>query len=63
MTSRYERNHERGEQLRRIMEDAVRNTLARPVSLRGPYVISDAELRSALKACQSAGTDAATASR
>jgi hypothetical protein len=63
MTSRYERDPVRGEQLRRIMEDAVRNTLARPSSLRGPYVISDKELRSALGACQSAGVDAATASR
>lgn len=63
MNPRYQRNPVRGEQLRRIMEDAVRNTLARPPSLRGPYLISDEELRSALEVCQGAGAADATASR
>lgn len=63
MDLRYQRDPVRGEQLRHIMEDAARNTLARPASLRGPYLISDEELRSALDACQGAGAADATASR
>jgi hypothetical protein len=33
MSGRYERDRLRGEKLLQIMEDAVRNTLARPPSL------------------------------
>lgn len=51
MNGRYVPAPVRGEKLRQILRDAVRNTLSRPPSLRGPYVISDAELRSALAAC------------
>ncbi|WP_327209996.1 hypothetical protein [Rhizobium leguminosarum] len=63
MNGRFERDPVRGEQLRQIMEDAVQNTLARQPSLRGPYVISDDELRSALEARQRGKVGVATASR
>lgn len=35
----------RGEQLWSIMTDAAQNVLERPESQRGPYVISDSDLR------------------
>jgi hypothetical protein len=36
---------ERGEELRMIMQKAVQNVLKRPETLRGPYVIRDADLK------------------
>jgi hypothetical protein len=37
---------ERGDELRTIMQKAVQNVLQRPETLRGPYVIRDADLKS-----------------
>jgi hypothetical protein len=39
----------RGEELWAIMEAAVRNTLRRAPTLRGPYVIPDAELEDCIR--------------
>ncbi|WP_165402019.1 hypothetical protein [Rhizobium leguminosarum] len=36
---------ERGDELRAIMKNAVKNVLERPETLRGPYVIRDADLK------------------
>ncbi|MCS4092642.1 hypothetical protein FHT76_004314 [Rhizobium sp. BK176] len=36
---------ERGDELRTIMLNAVQNVLQRPETLRGPYVIRDADLK------------------
>lgn len=36
---------ERGDELRKIMLTAVQNVLQRPETLRGPYVIRDADLK------------------
>jgi len=36
---------ERGDELRTIMLKAVENVLLRPETLRGPYVIHDADLK------------------
>jgi hypothetical protein len=36
---------ERGDELRTIMKNAVHNTLQRPETLRGPYVIRDVDLK------------------
>ncbi|WP_168839148.1 MULTISPECIES: hypothetical protein [unclassified Rhizobium] len=38
-------SQERGDELRAIMRDAVKNVLERPETLRGPYVIRDADLK------------------
>lgn len=38
-------SQQRGDELRAIMRDAVKNVLERPESLRGPYVIRDADLK------------------
>lgn len=36
---------ERGDELRTIMKNAVHNTLQRPETLRGPYIIRDVDLK------------------
>ncbi|WP_179867831.1 hypothetical protein [Rhizobium anhuiense] len=36
---------ERGDELRTIMKNAVHNTLLRPETLRGPYIIRDIDLK------------------
>ncbi|MDQ0561495.1 hypothetical protein QO004_003289 [Rhizobium mesoamericanum] len=38
---------ERGDELRTIVLNAVHNVLQRPETLRGPYVIRDADLKKA----------------
>jgi hypothetical protein len=38
-------SQQRGDELRAIMRDAVKNVLERPETLRGPYIIRDADLK------------------